>query len=64
MTASGSAPLRGEPVLVDQPAEKLTAANVLEIEHRGGRAAMVRRWEVARWRLLERSVRPVLVVGR
>jgi hypothetical protein len=50
---------------VDQPAEKLSAAQAPEVDHLGGEpAATVRWWQVARWQLLERSVRPMLAVVR
>jgi hypothetical protein len=60
--AGARAPLRGELVFVDQPTEQVTAADAIEVDQVGNR------WFVDRWHqgqgrsLLQRAVRPVLVV--
>jgi hypothetical protein len=53
--------LCGELVFVDQPAEEVTAADAVELDHVGGRLIVARRQLAERWPLLERAVRPVLV---
>lgn len=51
--------LRGEPILVDQPAENVAAAHAFEIDH-----LCAWRWGLERWQLLERTMRAVCVVVR
>jgi hypothetical protein len=49
-------------VFVDQPAEQVAAADAIEIDHLADRLLACRRRRVERWPLVERAVRPMLVV--
>jgi hypothetical protein len=56
--------LRREPVFVDQPAEQVAAADVVEVDLLADRVLAWRRQGMERWPLAECAVRPVLVVMR
>jgi hypothetical protein len=56
--------LRREPIFVDQPAEQVAAADVVEVDHLADRVLAWRRQGMERWPLAKCAVRPVLVVMR